>query len=295
MNQRKELIFISAFGRTEIFMNKITPILIIVVMFAAVALGGCAKKNDSEVVLKSKNIENTDNSWDVIKDRGAIKVAVKDEQSPYVTRSPDGSYSGFLIDVMNEIAKQSNLTAEYIEADAAPVTTLLDEGKADVILNGYTIAEFSNKNIKWLESIMTGRHIIVCKIDSDINAKDDLLGKKIGVAEGSISDITAQSDFKIDNDTLVKFETESDALIALSTRKIDALIIDDSYFYNSKYVNRENYKILDEIISAHVHCFGVKKENEQLAQALSDITKQLSKDGTLDKISLKWFDKGISE
>ena len=113
--------------------------------------------------------------------------------------------------------------------------------------------------------------------------------QKIGVAADTLPEITAQSDIKIDNDSLIKYDTENNALRAIADSEIDALIIEDTAFYSNDSIYKGGYKILDEIISTHVHSLGVKKENSQLAKALNDALAELSSQGKLGEMSEKWF------
>lgn len=268
-------------------------LIFLTALIGTLILGGCSGTNKIDVVLKSQNVENTDNSWEMVKEHGALRVGIQPDGLPNVEIKPNGSYNGFLIDIMNEIGKRAEIDIEYVEIGENTVSTMLTNSTIDVVLNGYTQADNGNKSIKWLEPYMTNHHIIICSSYSDINTKEDLADKKTGVTTDTVSDMSAQSDIKIDNEMLVKFDTERKALNALANRHIDALIIEDTqYYYNEKY-HYHNYRILDEILSTHVHSLGVNKEKTQLAEKLTTVMSELKADKTLEKISTKWFNVNL--
>lgn len=274
-------------------MRKIS-LIFLTALIGTLILGGCSDTNKNDVVLKSQDVENTDNSWEMVKEHGVLRVGIEPSGLPHVEKDSHGSYKGFLIDIMDEIGKRAEIDIEYVETGENTVSTMLADSTIDVVLNGYTQADNGNKNIKWLDPYMTNHHIIICSSYSDINAKEDLADKKTGVTTDTVSDISAQSDIKIDNEMLVKFDTERKALNALANRQIDALIIEDTqYYYQEKY-HYHNYRILDEIVSTHVHSLGVNKEKIQLAEKLTTVMNEIKSDKTLEKISTKWFNVNLT-
>ena len=97
-------------------MRKIKVIFLVAALLIALIVSGCSDSVNN-VTLKSQDIENTDSSWDVIKDDGILKVGVSPKTLPYVEKTSAGEYTGFLIDMMNEICSRAGIEAEYIEVD----------------------------------------------------------------------------------------------------------------------------------------------------------------------------------
>ena len=51
----------------------------------------------------------------------------------------------------------------------------------------------------------------------------------------------------------------------------------------------DTYKILDESLAPEQYGVGVKKENEELLNALQKALDEMKEDGTSAEISEKWF------
>ena len=275
-------------------MKKIFSVFLTALM-GVLILGGCSHTDKSDVVLKSQDIENTDNSWDMVKEYGSLKIGVVEDSLPYIERTSNGEYTGFFVDLTESLAKHLDVDTEYVLIADDSVSNLLADNFIDVILNGYTQADLGNKSIKWLASNMTNHHIIVSYNWSNINSKDDLTGKKIGVAENTISDAIAQSDIKIDNNSIIKYETEKAAINALNSGLTDALIIEDAYLYYHQRYNMSRYNILDEIVSTHLHSLGVSANDTQIAEQLNLALTEIKNDGTLEKLHKKWFNANLQK
>lgn len=270
-------------------MKKYRILLLIIMILSLIFATACSHKKSVEVELKSKNTDNMDKSWEVITERGYINVGISCSELPYIQKYSNTAYDGFLDDFIHEIVKKYGLDVKYVEVEQNNVTHMLNDGTIDLVLNGYSQSDVENSSTRWSEPYLSHNHIIVCTKDSEISTKEDLADKKIGVVKNSSVHIAAQSDVKIDKEYLVEYETESEALYALSQKTIDALVTEDAtfYFYKNKAVS--NYVILDEIISTHIHSIGFNKANDTLADKITASLKELKANGTIKELSEKWF------
>lgn len=268
-------------------MKKIS--IIILILCFIVIFTGCSNNQKATVVLKSQNMENIDSSWTNIEKDGVLRFAVSPEDLPFLLKTSAEDYQGYLIDVAKETAQRLDLKAEFVELKDNPPVDFIISGNAYIILNGYGYAEHKSDKIKWLSPFLRTQHIIVCHKNIDAKTKEDLLDYRIGVTEDTMTDFTAQTDSKIDNNSLVKYENEKASLNAFKRGETDALIIDSAYFYYYERNNINNYNIFDEITYSHSYSFGISKESNQLAIKLDEVLKEMMDDGTLSKLSEKWF------
>lgn len=262
-------------------------------LMGVLILTGCSRTDKANVFLKSQDVENTDNSWDMVVENGALKVGISDDTLPFIEKNNNGGYSGFLVDLIEALAKTCDTTPEYVTIGDNSVAQLLSDNSIDVVLNGYSPTDLNNKTIKWLDGYMTNHHIIASYNWADINSKDDLSDKNIGVVEDTVSDILAQSDIKIDNDSITKYKSEKEAINALNNGQVHALIIEDAYLYYYQRYNVDRYNILDEIISTHIHSLGVNINDTQIAEKLNSALAEIKNNGTLENLYKKWFNTSL--
>jgi polar amino acid transport system substrate-binding protein len=102
-----------------------------------------------------------------------LKVVVA-QSSPFVTES-NGVYSGFEIELWEEIAKQIGMDYEYEEHPFHELIPLIVDKKADVALGAITIKEEREKIIDFSHKIFdSGLHILLSKDRAKINFTETL-------------------------------------------------------------------------------------------------------------------------
>ncbi|MBR2996137.1 MAG: transporter substrate-binding domain-containing protein, partial [Lachnospiraceae bacterium] len=122
--------------------------------------------------------------------------------------------------------------------------------------------------------------------DSDIASVDDLEGKKIGVQLGTTGDIYCSGDYGEEN--VEKFNKGNDAIMALVTGKVDAVVIDNEPAKSYVAAN-EGLKILETEYAVEDYAACIAKENTALLDAINGALAELKADGTLEQIVGKYI------
>lgn len=111
---------------------------------------------------------------------------------------------------------------------------------------------------------------------------DDLAGARIGVQLGTTGDLLA-SDYEKEGSVVDRFNKGADAIVALSTGKLDCVIIDNEPAKAFIEAN-EGLKILDEPFAEESYAICIAKDNENLVKEFNKALSELKADGTVDKI-----------
>lgn len=113
-----------------------------------------------------------------------------------------------------------------------------------------------------------------------IASADDLVGAKIGVQLGTTGDIYASD---VENAVIEQYQKGADAVQALKQGKIDCVIIDVEPA--KKFVEANpDLMILEEEFALEEYAIAIAKENTDLLEKVNGALKELTDDGTLDKI-----------
>ena len=115
-----------------------------------------------------------------------------------------------------------------------------------------------------------------------IASADDLPGARIGVQLGTTGDIYA-SDYEEEGSEIKRFSKGADAVMALSSGKLDCVIIDNEPAKAFVAAN-EGLKILDDPFEVEDYAIAFAKENTELQKEVNGALKDLIKDGTVDSI-----------
>ena len=166
------------------------------------------------------------------------------------------------------------------------IITAVQSGKADLGLAGMTVTDERKQSVDFTDSYATGIQSVIVKEGSSIKSIDDLKGKKIGVQLATTGDIYAKDDFGEEN--VEEYNKGADAVMALTSGKIDAVIIDNQPA-KSFVETTDGLQILDTDYVQVDYAAAIQKGNTDLLNAVNGALKELKEDGTIQKILDKYI------
>ena len=161
----------------------------------------------------------------------------------------------------------------------------LSSGKVDIVAAGMTVTEDRLASVNFSDTYATGIQAIIVTEDSDIASADDLVGKTIGVQQGTTGDLYATD---VEGATIERYAKGMEAVQSLSQGKIDAVIIDNEPA-NVFVSEVEGLKILDAAFATEDYAVAVAKDNEELLEQVNTALAELKEDGTLQAIVDKYI------
>ena len=226
--------------------------------------------------------------YEEIESSGKLVVATNATFPPYEYIEDDGSYAGIDIDIIKAVGEYLGLEVEIQNIEFDAIITSVSTGKADIGIAGMTVTEDRLKNVDFSDTYATGKQVIITASDSGIKGVADLAGKKVGVQTGTTGDIYASDDDTIGE--VVQYNSGTEAVLALSQGKINAVIIDNEPA--KKYIEKyDNLVIIDEEYTYEEYAMCMAKGNTELTAKINEALDALEKDGTLKAI----IDKYIKE
>lgn len=216
---------------------------------------------------------------------GTLVMATNATFPPY--EYVDGEdYAGIDVELAQAIADELGMELEIQDIDFNSIIPAIESGKADVGIAGMTKTPEREKNVNFSESYATGIQSIVVKEGSDIAGPDDLEGVKIGVQESTTGHIYCEDDYGADN--VIAYTTGANAIEALKTGKVDAVVIDNQPAKEFVKAN-EGLKVLDTDYVEEEYAIAIAKDNEELLEQVNGVIKQMKEDGSLQAILDKYI------
>mgnify|MGYP002562612867 CR=1 FL=1 len=228
-------------------MKKVLAVLLAVMMVFAIA--ACTKKdtvtddktpeNDVQTPADDTSDENTNDEQtpaDDTTDNDTLVMATNAYFKPYEYYEGD-KIVGIDPTVAGLIADKLGMKLVINDMEFDAIIPALTSGKADIAMAGMTVTEERLQSINFSDSYATGVQVIIVKEDSDISSADDIVAKiengeniQIGcqiVTTGYIyaSDTIENGGFGEDH--VQAFPKGADAIAALTSGKIDCVIIDN--------------------------------------------------------------------
>ena len=202
----------------------------------------------------------------------------------------NGEIVGVDIAIMKAVADE--LGKELVVTDVAfdTICTSVQSGKADVGAAGITIRDDRKEQVDFsIPYSSTEQYVIVPATDTTVNTLDDLKGKKVGIQNGTTSDMLIAD--LIADGTLAGSEIipySSPAVAAASMNKQTA-VVTDKLTAQLIVANDSSLKAFplvkaDGTPAAEVEEYGicVQKGNNELLDAINKVLTKLIEEGTID-------------
>lgn len=212
---------------------------------------------------------------------GKLHMATNATFPPYEMVADDGTFEGIDVDIAGKIAEKLGLELVVDDMDFGSIITSVQTGKEDIALAGLTVTDERKQNVDFTDSYATGVQVVIVPEDSDIKTIDDLQGKLIGCQESTTGYAYCTDDYG--EDMVTAFPSGANAVQALITGKIDAVVIDKQPA-EAYVAQNEGLKILDTEYVAENYAIGVSKDNTALRDAVNNALKELIDDGTVQAI-----------
>ncbi|MBE6886662.1 MAG: amino acid ABC transporter substrate-binding protein [Oscillospiraceae bacterium] len=168
-----------------------------------------------------------DESLQKIKDKGYFIVGLDDSFPPMGYRDENNEIVGFDIDLAKEVAKRMGVEVRFQPIDWNSKELELDGGKIDMIWNGMTITDERVAAMYFAKPYLANTQVVIVPVDSPIQTKADLAGKKISIQEGSSAvDAVTADDIYEQIGELVYFGNNQEAYSDLKIGRVDAFVVD---------------------------------------------------------------------
>lgn len=239
----------------------------------------------------------SDPSLQTVKARGKLLMGLDDSFPPMGFRDKDNNIVGFDVDVAAEVAKRMGVTLEPVAIDWAQKINELNTGSIDVIWNGFTITDERKQQTEMTIPYMKNRQVLVVMAGAPYQKPEDLSGKKIAVQMDSSAQTALDDhpDFKktISGGEPVLFNDNMKALMDLEVGGSDAVLMDE-VVANYNISTGSKYRVLDQSFADEEYGIGCKKGASALKNEIEKQLRAMKADGTLAKISEKWFTKDLT-
>lgn len=229
-------------------------------------------------------------------DDNTFTVGFDAEYPPYGYMDENGDYTGFDLEVAEEVCKLKGWTLKKQPIAWDSKDNELNSGSIDCIWNGFTINGREDK-YEWSVPYVDNSQVIIVKKNSGINSFADLKDKNVGVQAASaaldvLSDTDGQKELANTFKKLMEFADYNTAFVELEAGSIDALAMDIGVAQYQIESRGDNFIILDEHLNAEKYGVGFKLGNTKLRDEVNEALKTLKENGTFDKLAEKY---GLSD
>lgn len=251
------------------------------------------------------------------KDWKSVTIATEGAYEPWNLTLPGGKLGGFEVDMMEDLCKRMKISCKLVVQNWDGMIAGLKAGKYDVMMDSIVITEERKKEIAFSAPYASTSASFVAasgkllpeatgaaaniKLGTDAKAvrtaveplRAALKGKTIGIASGTVYTKFIDEHFK-DIATIREYSASPDTMLDLKAGRIDAAF-DDVTLINSILAKPENKGLaytgpkIGGLVFGEGEALGFRKTDADLKAQFDVAIKAALADGTLKKLSLKWF------
>jgi polar amino acid transport system substrate-binding protein len=269
---------------------RLTFVAALVALFALAAVAaGCGSDDEStstEAASSTDTGDTTTADVSTITD-GTLLIGTDAPYPPFEIGTPDDSdFSGFDIDLANDIADNLGLTAEFQDTSFDTIFRDVAANQFDIVVAASTITPGRQKTVNFSDPYYEAQQALLVPEGSDITSVDDLAGKIVGAQDGTTGEAYANDE--TDAGEVRGFPEGPDAVAAVTTGQVEAAIIDQPVAADA-VEKQGGVVIATEIPTNELYGIAVSKENPELLAAINSALATFKEDGTIQGLYEKYL------
>lgn len=226
-----------------------------------------------------------------------IKVGTTGQSYPNSYKDGD-KVEGFDVEVTEEVAKRLGYKVEWSLSDFTGIMGQLESGKIDTVANIVAVTDQRKQKYYFTDPYSYAGTQIVTNKNSGINSLEDLRGKTVGGVLGS-NNIKSLEKYNSEKNAGIKiktYETREGAENDVSQNRIQGYINSKSPLLAAIKKKNLPLKFVGEPIAYDTiaYPFAKNSKGSDFVKKFNEEIKKMRADGTLKKISEKYFNEDVS-
>ncbi|WP_059170745.1 ABC transporter substrate-binding protein [Bacillus sp. FJAT-27445] len=268
-------------------------VLILAVTLMATACGGKPDIPNAAGKAAETSASNG-NTLDEIMKKGEITIAVDDTFPPMNYRNDKNELVGFDVDLAKAVSDELGVKANFIPTAWDGILPGLDAKRYDIIMSSMGITEERKQKVDFVEYLRLGQILAVQSGNPlNIQTKEDLSGKIVGVQMGSTSESAAREIEGVKE--LKAYNGYTDVFNDLALGRVEGVIVAEAVGRYYETLKPEVFDVAGDPFLKMPVGIAVRKQDDSLEKALNDAVEKLKENGTFTEISDKWFGEDVTK
>lgn len=270
-----------------------SPARTVTLLTALLALGALALSACTNSTSSPGSEPERGASLQQIKDKGVLTIGTEGTYPPFTYHDQSsGQLTGYDVDVARAVAAKLGVKPVFKETQFDAMFAGLEAGRFDMVANQISITPERKKVYEFSSPYTVSPGVVVVrKDDNSIHSFADLKGKTVAQSlTSSFYQLAKQSGADIQ-----PVEGWAQAVTLLKQGRVDATINDKLTFLDDVNNHHDtSIKIATTTKDKAHNAFAFRPGSDKLVFAVDAALKELDRDGTLAKISKKYFGQDVS-
>lgn len=230
-----------------------------------------------------------------------VKLGLSPAYAPFESKTPDGKLVGFDIDIGNEVCKRIQAHCVWVEMSFDGLIPALVSKKIDIINSSMNITEKRQKSISFTNPVYIMPIQLVARKNSGLlPTVESLKGKSVGVQQGTTQEDYAKAHWANAGVNVVTYQDQDQVFMDLSAGRLDGAV-QESQTAQQAFLSKDEGKefgfagdsLKDPVTLGQGTGMGLRQKDTELQQQVNNALNEMKKDGTLLKLSAKYFNRNI--
>ncbi|CAM2165685.1 lysine/arginine/ornithine ABC transporter periplasmic binding protein [Paraburkholderia sacchari] len=230
-----------------------------------------------------------------------LRFGVEASYPPFESKTASGELQGFDIDIGNAVCQRLQMKCVWVENSFDGLIAALEARKFDAINSAMNITEKRRQQIDFTPAIYVMPIQMVAKRGSGLQPTPaSLKGKHIGVLQGSTQEDYVRKHWAPEGVSIVTYENQDQIFADLAAGRLDGAVQEvqtatDGFLSKpqGKDFDFAGAPLKDPATLGEGTGFGMRKTDAALKAKVVAALDALRKDGTLAKLSMKYFGRDI--
>ncbi|WP_300330490.1 transporter substrate-binding domain-containing protein [Fusobacterium sp.] len=195
----------------------------------------------------------------------------------------NGKISGLDAEIIEKISQKTGIKYKWSNMNFDGLIPALQTKKLDIVIAGMSATPEREKAVKFSVPYLTSNATIITNKINPIKNMNDLSGKNYGVELGTTKEVAAR---KINDAKVTPFSSNTGAIVALKSGKIDGMVLDESVA--KKFVEKNKDLVIVGNLTGEPKAIAFNKDEKDLKETFDKAIEELLKDGTIEKLKVKY-------
>jgi cystine transport system substrate-binding protein len=222
-----------------------------------------------------------------------LRVATEGTYSPFSFHDPSSNeLTGYDVEVAQAVGAELGMDVEFSETQFDAIFAGLEADRYDVIANQVTITPEREKKYLFSEPYTVSNGVVVTRADDDsVRSLADVKGKRSAQSTtSSFAEVATEAGAQVE-----PVEGFTQAITLLKQGRVDVTINDSLAFLEyQKTTGDKDVKIAAKIDPPSKQALVFRKDSADLQARVDEALEALRADGTLARISEKYFGEDVS-
>lgn len=226
---------------------------------------------------------------------GVLRIAVNPIYPPLEFRDPvTDALTGFDIDFGNALAKQMNMTPEWVETSFQQMISSVQSGRTDMILSGFSDMPQRHTVLDFVPYLLSGAQVLVLA-RSSVTRAEDLCGQQVAASRAtsfpSIIANWSRTNCEAQGKPAIIFypsESGADARIQLLQGRVAAMVQGRETVGYFMSITHNAFRRLGTPLSHMILAIAFAKTSPELRDKVQLAFEHLKNDGTYARLLRQW-------